>query len=232
MSFGATCVPRYSYAIQCFSEPLNDPDTCTFLIKFGAYENNQEKTRKKAAVLSFKNQVVVNPDETDTYASSSNDAVSNTNAIELQPTVTSLSVIVELYSKSKMWRRWLKMVLLLCLQCDSTVVGGTSTTSSSKSKVAKVTFGSDFISTQTSVTNVVLKNLDVSSPATLHQLPVVLPTTLQKLNLANTLFSVFPTLRTRITAICRQGHFCKSTCRSESATRLQSLPLFSFFSRR
>lgn len=66
----ASCVTDYGCAIQCFSEPLNDPKTFTFLVDFGSSQT----------------------DETDTYASASNDAVSNISTIELQPTTTSLSV--------------------------------------------------------------------------------------------------------------------------------------------
>ncbi|RQM10611.1 hypothetical protein DD237_002882 [Peronospora effusa] len=81
------------------------------------------------------------------------------------------------------------------------VVGGTSINSSLKSKVAKVTFGSDVISTQMNVTNVVLNNLDLSTPAMLQQLPVVLPTTLHKLSLANTLLTNFPTMVANFTSL-------------------------------
>ncbi|KAF1773003.1 Leucine-rich repeat domain, L domain-like [Phytophthora cactorum] len=121
---------------------------------------------------SFQQQVKAVPDETDTYAAASNDAVFNISAIELQPTVTSFIL-----------------------------VGGSSVNSSVKSKVAKVTFGSDVISTQSKVTNVVMNNLDLSTPATLQQLPVVLPTSLQKLSLANTLLSAFPILVANFTSL-------------------------------
>ena len=70
-----------------------------------------------------------------------------------------------------------------------------------KSEVVKVTFGSDVISSQTHVTSVVLKNLDLSTPATLQQLPIVLPPSLQKLDLTNTLLTSFPTLVANFTSL-------------------------------
>ncbi|KAG3087888.1 hypothetical protein PI125_g18512 [Phytophthora idaei] len=169
---GASCVTANECAIQCFAKPLNDPDTFTFLVEFGSYESSQEKERAASSGSSFQQQVKAVPDETDTYAAASNDAVFNISAIELQPTVTSFIL-----------------------------VGGSSVNSSVKSKVAKVTFGSDIISTQSKVTNMVMNNLDLSTPATLQQLPVVLPTSLQKLSLANTLLSAFPTLVANFTSL-------------------------------
>ncbi|KAG3037423.1 hypothetical protein PC119_g3650 [Phytophthora cactorum] len=169
---GASCITANECAIQCFAKPLNDPDTFTFLVEFGSYESSQEKERAASSGSSFQQQVKAVPDETDTYAAASNDAVFNISAIELQPTVTSFIL-----------------------------VGGSSVNSSVKSKVAKVTFGSDVISTQSKVTNVVMNNLDLSTPATLQQLPVVLPTSLQKLSLANTLLSAFPILVANFTSL-------------------------------
>ncbi|POM73646.1 Protein Kinase [Phytophthora palmivora] len=84
---------------------------------------------------------------------------------------------------------------------DSALVGGSSANSSVKSKVAKVAFGSDVISTQTNVTSVVLNNLDFSTPATLQLLPAVLPASLQTLSLSNTLLSAFPTLVANFTSL-------------------------------
>ncbi|KAG7392170.1 hypothetical protein PHYPSEUDO_001893 [Phytophthora pseudosyringae] len=161
---GASCVTAGECAVQCFSNPLNDPDTFSFLVEFGSYESSRENSGS-----AFEEQTA---DETDTYAAASNDAVSNVSTIELQPTVTSFML-----------------------------VGGSSTNSSVRSKVAKVTFGSDVISTQTNVTTVVLNNLDLSTPAALQQLPVVLPRSLRNLSLANTLLSTFPTLVANFTNI-------------------------------
>ncbi|OWY93149.1 TKL protein kinase [Phytophthora megakarya] len=93
------------------------------------------------------------------------------------------------------------MVETYCGVDGSDLVGGTSTNSSVKSKVAKVTFGSDVISTQTNVTSAMINNLDLSISATLEQLPVVLPTTLKKLSLVNTLLSQFPTLVANFTSL-------------------------------
>jgi hypothetical protein len=90
---------------------------------------------------------------------------------------------------------------VLLLPRDSILVGGSSTNASVKSKVAKVTFGPDVISAQTNVTSVTLNNLDLSAPATLQQLPVVLPTSLQELRLSNTLLSSFPTLVANFTSL-------------------------------
>ncbi|ETO73702.1 TKL protein kinase [Phytophthora nicotianae P1976] len=169
---GALCITTNECAIQCFDKPLNDPETFTFLIEFGSYESSREKERAESSESSLQQQVEAIPDETDTYAAGSNDAVSNISTIELQPTVTSF-----------------------------VLVGGSSVNSSVKSKVAKVAFASDVISTQSNVTNVVMNNLDLSTPATLQQLPAVLPTSLQKLSLANTLLSAFPTLVANFTSL-------------------------------
>ncbi|EGZ13740.1 hypothetical protein PHYSODRAFT_303159 [Phytophthora sojae] len=111
-------------------------------------------------------------DETETYAAASNDAVSNISTIELQPTVTSF-----------------------------VLAGGSNSNSSVKGKVAKVTFGSDVISAQSNVSSVALRSLDLSADATLQQLPVILPTALQKLSLANTLLSAFPSLVANFTSL-------------------------------
>ncbi|KAK1943772.1 putative serine/threonine-protein kinase/receptor [Phytophthora citrophthora] len=130
------------------------------------------ESSQQSSGSSFKEQVLATPDETSSYAAASNDVVSNVSTIELQSTVTSFML-----------------------------VGGTARNASVKSKVAKVTFGSDVISTQTAVSNVVLNNLDLSTPATLQQLPVILPTSLQNLNLANTLISTFPTMVANFTSL-------------------------------
>lgn len=77
---GATCVTADQCAIQCFSKPLDDSDSFTFLVEFGSKEQ-EETTGSTGSSLQ---------DETGTYAAASNDAVSNISTIELQPTVTSL----------------------------------------------------------------------------------------------------------------------------------------------
>ncbi|POM78567.1 TKL protein kinase [Phytophthora palmivora] len=130
------------------------------------------KSNQESSGSSFEKQVEALPDETNKYAAASNDAVSNISTIVLQPTVTSFAL-----------------------------VGGSSANSSVKSKVAKVAFGSDVISTQTNVTSVVLNNLDFSTPATLQLLPAVLPASLQTLSLSNTLLSAFPTLVANFTSL-------------------------------
>ncbi|KAE9289350.1 hypothetical protein PF001_g20079 [Phytophthora fragariae] len=160
---GATCVTADQCAIQCFSKPLDDTDSFTFLVEFGSYDSSKELGGSTGSSLQ---------DETDTYAAASNDAVSNISTIELQPTVTSF-----------------------------VLAGGSNANSSVKGKVAKVVFGSDVISTQSNVSNVAVRNLDLSTDATLQQLPVVLPTALQKLSLANTLLSAFPTLVANFTSL-------------------------------
>ncbi|KUF89616.1 UPF0489 protein C5orf22 [Phytophthora nicotianae] len=147
-------------------------DACSQYEPVWSYESSREKERAESSESSLQQQVEAIPDETDTYAAGSNDAVSNISTIELQPTVTSF-----------------------------VLVGGSSVNSSVKSKVAKVAFASDVISTQSNVTNVVMNNLDLSTPATLQQLPAVLPTSLQKLSLANTLLSAFPTLVANFTSL-------------------------------
>lgn len=170
---GATCVTADECAVQCFSQPSNDADTFTFLVAFGSYESSRETaTESGSSGSAFDAQVDAIPDETSAYASASNDALSNISTIALEPTTTSFIL-----------------------------AGGSSTNASVKSKVAKVTFGSDVISSQTNVTNVVLNNLDLSDAATLQQLPIVLPTSLKKLSLANTLLSGFPTLVANFTSL-------------------------------
>ncbi|KAJ8542707.1 hypothetical protein ON010_g12106 [Phytophthora cinnamomi] len=83
---GATCVTADQCAIQCFSKPLDDTDTFTFLVEFGSYKSSKEQEKAGSSGSSAGGQV----DETDTYVVASNDAVSNISTIELQPTVTSL----------------------------------------------------------------------------------------------------------------------------------------------
>ncbi|CAH0481547.1 unnamed protein product [Peronospora belbahrii] len=189
------CVTSDQCAIQCFSKTLNDPDTFTFLVMFGMYD----KTMADSSLSLLENEVNVIPDETDTYASISNDAVSTISTIALQPTATSFIVI-----------------------------GGTSTTSSVKSKVAKVTFGSDVISTQTSVTNVVLKNVDLSTSATLQQLPVVLPAALQNLSLANTMLTSFPTVVANFTSLQKLDLDMNYITEIAATTAMNSLMHISF----
>jgi hypothetical protein len=88
---GASCVTDNQCAIQCFPQALNDPETFTFLVEFGAYESSQEKQeRTGSSGSSFEEQVDAIPEETDAYAAASNDAVANISTIALEPTATSL----------------------------------------------------------------------------------------------------------------------------------------------
>ncbi|CAI5740736.1 unnamed protein product [Hyaloperonospora brassicae] len=173
---GASCAASNQCEIQCFSSSmLNDTATFTFSIGFGQASDSsgqRKTTRTEKRKSLVENEADGLLEEKVRSATADNEAVSSLGTIDLQPTVTSF-----------------------------VLVGGSSTASSVKSKVAKVTFGSDVISSQTLVTNVVLRNLDLTTPTTLQQLPIVLPPSLQKLDLTNTRLTSFPTLVANFTSL-------------------------------
>ncbi|RLN49621.1 hypothetical protein BBJ28_00002648 [Nothophytophthora sp. Chile5] len=71
------------------------------------------------------------------------------------------------------------------------ISGGNSTLEYPKGKVASVTFASDLISSETSVTQVVLHNLDLQQQV--DSLSDILPSSVEVLNIGNSLVSSFPT---------------------------------------
>lgn len=81
----------------------------------------------------------------------------------------------------------------------SIMSGGTADVEYPHGKVASVTLTSDFISSATAVTKVVLQNLDLDDE--LDSLPAMLPTTVQHIDLGNTLLSEFPTELGQLTSL-------------------------------
>ncbi|KAG2821669.1 hypothetical protein PC110_g11515 [Phytophthora cactorum] len=77
--------------------------------------------------------------------------------------------------------------------------GGTADVEYPQGKVASVTLTSDFISSASAVTKVVLQNLDLSDE--IDSLPALLPSTVESLDLGNTLLSSFPTELGRLTSL-------------------------------
>jgi len=68
--------------------------------------------------------------------------------------------------------------------------GGSTDVDFPQGKVASITLSSDFISSATSVTDVVLQNIDLTSEV--DSLPSYLPSSVESLDLSNTLLSSFP----------------------------------------
>jgi hypothetical protein len=68
--------------------------------------------------------------------------------------------------------------------------GGTAAVNYPQGKVSSVTLTSDFISSATAVTRVVLENVGLTDQA--DDLPSFLPSTVENLELSNTLLSEFP----------------------------------------
>ncbi|TDH70168.1 hypothetical protein CCR75_002197 [Bremia lactucae] len=159
-----SCIRVNDCAVQCYTQILNDPTTFTFFVTFTNELENELKDDRARSEVEAKTLRVDK-----TFAFASNEMVSYIGALSLQPTVTSLIV-------------------------SSILKGGSSLDGSVKSKVGTVNFRSNVISTQLSVTHVVLNNVDLSSFATLDQLPVILPSIVQHLSLVNTLLAAFPTL--------------------------------------
>ncbi|ETL97876.1 TKL protein kinase [Phytophthora nicotianae] len=110
------------------------------------------------------------PDFTDTWPSASNDDVTAVGTIELSDAVETFIVS-----------------------------GGNSDVNYPQGKVSSVTIMSDFISSATAVTRVVLQNLGLSDQA--DDLPGFLPSTVKNLELANTLLTKFPANLGKITAL-------------------------------
>ncbi|KAG1685306.1 hypothetical protein DVH05_008468, partial [Phytophthora capsici] len=101
------------------------------------------------------------PDFTDTWPSASNDDVTAIGTVELSSAVETFIVS-----------------------------GGTAAVNYPQGKVASVTLTSDFISSATAVTRVVLQNIGLSSQV--DDLPTFLPSTVKNLELSNTILSTFP----------------------------------------
>ncbi|RLN98447.1 hypothetical protein BBJ28_00019814, partial [Nothophytophthora sp. Chile5] len=77
----------------CFTQIEEDVDTFTFLIPFGSYESAEEVAARAASSgSSFDEQVAELSDDTDVYASASNDAMSNISSIDLAPATTSFDL--------------------------------------------------------------------------------------------------------------------------------------------
>ncbi|KAG6957461.1 hypothetical protein JG688_00010958, partial [Phytophthora aleatoria] len=110
------------------------------------------------------------PDFTDTWPSASNDDVTAVGTIDL-------SDAVETFIMS----------------------GGTAAVNYPQGKVSSVTLTSDFISSATAVTRVVLQNLGLSDQA--DDLPGFLPSTVKNLELTNTLLAKFPANLGKIAAL-------------------------------
>lgn len=77
--------------------------------------------------------------------------------------------------------------------------GGNSDVNYPQGKVSSVTIMSDFISSATAVTRVVLQNIGLSDQA--NDLPGFLPSTVKNLELTNTLLAKFPANLAKIAAL-------------------------------
>ncbi|EEY54031.1 protein kinase, putative [Phytophthora infestans T30-4] len=110
------------------------------------------------------------PDFTDTWPSASNDDVAAIGTIEVSDAVETFIVS-----------------------------GGNSDVNYPQGKVSSVTIMSDFISSATAVTRVVLQNIGLSDQA--NDLPGFLPSTVKNLELTNTLLAKFPANLAKIAAL-------------------------------
>ncbi|KAK1940046.1 Serine/threonine-protein kinase phg2 [Phytophthora citrophthora] len=159
---GSGCETDGDCTYQCMAVDGN-LTTLDVLIDFGGW-----KSAKETAMGGYTAAELAGyPDFTDTWPSANNDDVTAIGTVELSSAVETLLIIV-----------------------DSIVSGGTAAVNYPQGKVASVTLTSDFISSATAVTRVVLQNIGLSSQV--DDLPTFLPSTVKNLDLSNTVLSTFP----------------------------------------
>ncbi|POM68076.1 TKL protein kinase [Phytophthora palmivora] len=132
------------------------------------------KSSKEVAAGGF--TVSGYPDLTDTWPSANNDDVTAIGTIDVSSAVTTF---------------------LMCF--GSIMSGGSADVEYPQGKVASVTLTSSFISSATAVTKVVLMNLDLDDEVA--SLPTLLPSTVEYMDLGNTLLSKFPTELGQLTSL-------------------------------
>ncbi|KAG7391151.1 hypothetical protein PHYBOEH_006778 [Phytophthora boehmeriae] len=158
---GSFCETTDDCTYQCMNVSDVTP-TVVMLIDFGGYKSAQEVASIKAGSYSDKDFTgYMFPDLTSEWPSASNDDVTAVGTIDLPPTATTFILS-----------------------------GGTADVEYPKGKVASVTLTSDFISSETQVTKVVISNLDIDDQV--GALPGLLPSSVQVIDLSNTLISEFP----------------------------------------
>ncbi|RLN32643.1 hypothetical protein BBJ28_00000432 [Nothophytophthora sp. Chile5] len=159
---GSDCETDGDCTYQCMSVDA-DTSTLVVLVVFGGYKSSEEVAAIEAGTYTSADLTGSSyPDLTSEWPSVNNDRVAAIDTIDLSSAVTSFMLS-----------------------------GGNSTLEYPKGKVASVTFSSDLISSETSVTQVVLHNLDLQQQV--DSLSDILPSSVEVLNIGNSLVSSFPT---------------------------------------
>ncbi|KAG7391152.1 hypothetical protein PHYBOEH_006779 [Phytophthora boehmeriae] len=159
---GSNCVTDGDCTYECLSVD-NTSTTLVVLVTFGDYESSEEVAARDAG--SYDDAELSSSgyeDYTSYWPWVSNNQVTNVDTISLSSSVKTFMLS-----------------------------GGNSSMQYPKSKVANVTLGPDFISLDTSVTGVVLHNLNLKDQV--DSLSSLLPSSVQSLNIGNGLIQSFPT---------------------------------------
>ncbi|RLN73743.1 hypothetical protein BBJ28_00019135 [Nothophytophthora sp. Chile5] len=192
----------YNASVDCDDCEVDEEEECEYfcieyakfpsleefvlLVPFSSYESSQEAAAREAD-SDFEEEVDAMGDDTDDYYHVSNSAVTQIGALTLDDSTTQLYVPHSGEIREK--------ISLLC-----TLAGGDSATDAVKSKVAMVAFtDSDLISEQTNITNVTIHSFNLL--AAIDSLPSMLPSTVTRLDLVNTLLTSFPSQFSALSAL-------------------------------
>ncbi|RLN49620.1 hypothetical protein BBJ28_00002649 [Nothophytophthora sp. Chile5] len=169
---GSDCVTDGDCTYECMSVDESST-TLIVLVVFGDYESSEEAAARAAG--SYDDAELSSSgyaDYTSTWPWVENDQVTAIDTIDLSSSVTTLYV---------------------------PSFSGNSSMEYPKSKVANVSFGADLISSATTVTQVVLHNLNLENQV--DSLPTLLPSSVEVLNIGNSLLTSFPTVLSSMTSL-------------------------------
>ncbi|RLN32644.1 hypothetical protein BBJ28_00000433 [Nothophytophthora sp. Chile5] len=167
---GSDCVTDGDCTYECMSVDESST-TLIVLVVFGDYESSEEVAARAAG--SYDDAELSSSgyaDYTSTWPWVENDQVTAIDTIDLSSSVTTFMIS-----------------------------GGNSSMEYPKSKVANVSFGADLISSATTVTQVVLHNLNLENQV--DSLPTLLPSSVEVLNIGNGLLTSFPAVLGSMTSL-------------------------------
>ncbi|RLN91088.1 hypothetical protein BBJ28_00020321 [Nothophytophthora sp. Chile5] len=176
----------YNASVDCDDCEVDEEEECEyFCIEYAKFPSLEEfvllvpfssyessqEAAAREADSDFEEEVGAMGDDTDDYYHISNSAVTQIGALTLDDSTTQF-----------------------------TLAGGDSATDAVKSKVAMVAFtDSDLISEQTNITNVTIHSFNLL--AVIDSLPSMLPSTVTRLDLVNTLLTSFPSQFSALSAL-------------------------------
>ncbi|GMF18953.1 unnamed protein product [Phytophthora lilii] len=176
---GSGCETSGDCTYECMGVNPN-LTTLVVLIEFGGFKSSREVAAGGFSLAGY-------PDLTGAWPSASNDDVTAVSTIDVSSAVNTL--YVQEFIICWCGINQVAHVVFCCGKC-SIMSGGTADVEYPQGKVASVTLTSDFISAATTVTKVVLQNVDLHGE--LRSLPSLLPLTVETIDLSNTLLSKFP----------------------------------------